>query len=71
MLFWWGLGVWGLRHLHSVGEFLRPLSLLGEHRMRRLADGDAAQRFADGVAQLFSRRLLRGGLGGGSGDSLE
>lgn len=48
-------------HLHSVSEFLRPLSLLGEHRMRRLSDGDAAEGFTDGVAQLFGRRLLWGG----------
>lgn len=47
--------------LHSMGELLRPLRLLGEHGMRRLANGDAAQRFADRVAQLFGRRLLWGG----------
>lgn len=47
--------------LHGVAELLRPLRLLGEHRVRRLADGDAAQRLADGVAQLFGRGLLRGG----------
>lgn len=50
-------------HLHSVGEFLRPLRLLGEHRMWRLSDGDAAQRFTDRVAQLFGWRLLWGGDG--------
>lgn len=48
-------------YLHGVGEFLWSLGLLGEHRMRRLSDGDAAERFTDCVAQLFGRRLLRGG----------
>lgn len=56
----------GLRlqgHLHGVCELLRSLSLLREHGMRRLSDGDAAQRLADGVAQLLGRRLLRGRSG--------
>lgn len=51
--------------LHGVAELLWPLRLLGEHRVRRLADGDAAQRLADGMAQLFGWRLLRGGGGRG------
>lgn len=55
----------GGKSLHGVAELLRPLCLLGEHRVRRLTDGDAAQRLADGVAQLFGRRLLRGGSGRG------
>lgn len=50
-------------NLHSVAELLWPLRLLREHRVRRLADGDAAQRLADGMAQLFGWRLLRGGGG--------
>lgn len=55
----------GGRNLHGVAELLRPLRLLGEHGVRWLADGDAAQRLADGVAQLFGRGLLRGGGGRG------
>lgn len=51
-------GTYGDWDLHGVGELLGSLGLLGEHRMRRLSDGDAAQRFTDCVAQLFGWRLL-------------